>query len=64
MVCVVCYCLHQQNTQEEVEFLRACQEGDLQRVKQLSSVVAVKDVRDQSVFGRSSSALHKAARLV
>ena len=49
------------NTEEEEELLIACEDGDLETVKRLSSVITVREVREYLFKG---SPLHIAARYV
>ena len=53
-------CIYQ-NKEEEEELLRACEDGDLETVKRLSSVITVREVREYLFKG---SPLHNAARYV
>ena len=53
-------CIYQ-NTEEEEELLIACEDGDLETLKRLSSVITVREVRDYLFKG---SPLHNAARYV
>ena len=60
-------CIYQ-NTEEEEELLIACEDGDLETVKRLSSVITVREVRDYLFKGSDylfkGSPLHNAARYV
>ena len=53
-------CIYQ-NTEEEEELFRACEDGDLETVKRLSSVITVREVRE---IYNEESPLHVAARYV
>ena len=53
-------CIYQ-NTEEEEELLIACEDGDLETVKRLSSVITVREVRE---IYNEESPLHVAARYV
>ena len=58
---IILLCIYQNTEEKEKEVLRACEDGDLEKVKRLSSVIIVHEVREYRYKG---SPLHIAARYV
>ena len=58
---IKCLSIYQNTEKEEKELLRACEDGDIETVKRLSSVITVRKVR---WYWHEESPLHIAARYV
>ena len=58
---IILLCIYQNAEEKEKEVLRACEDGDLETVKRLSSVITVREVGD---YVSGESPLHIALRFV